>query len=61
MDSKDFKKMIEKKLKETFSNIQSNYCASQRNSRPRVKNNILQPEQVKDHNHCVVHDDQDYK
>ena len=48
MDSKDFKKVIEQKLRETFSSIQSKYCAAQRNSRPRVKKNILQPETVID-------------
>ena len=44
MDHKDFKKIIKKKLKETFSNIQSVYCAKQRQSRPRVKKDILRDE-----------------
>jgi len=48
VDSKDFKKIIEKKLKENFASIQSKYCAGQRNSRPRVIKNILQPEQNED-------------
>ena len=61
MDSKDFLKMIKEKVSETSKKALSVYSYKQRQSRPRVKENILQPEQVKDHNHCVVHDDQDYK
>ena len=61
MDSKDFIKMIKQKVSETSKKALSVYSYKQRQSRPRVKQNILQPEQVKDYNHCVVHDDQDYK
>jgi len=61
MDSKDFLKMIKEKVSETSKKALSVYSYKQRQSRPRVKQNILQPEQVKDQNHCVVHDDQDYK
>jgi len=61
MDSKDFLKMIKQKVSETSKKALSVYSYKNRQSRPRVKENILQPEQTKDHNHCVVHDDQDYK
>jgi hypothetical protein len=48
-------------VSETSKKALSVYSYKQRQSRPRVKKNILQPEQVKENNHCVVHDDQDYK
>lgn len=68
MDSKDFKKMIEKKLKEdkSFNTWLKN--ARERGSRPRITRNIIQPETENaidsmygyyDSN-CVVHDDKDY-
>lgn len=57
MDHKDFKKIIKDKIKNAFSIVQSTYVAKQRQSRPRVKKNILQ---TKEDNHCVVHDDKDY-
>ena len=60
MDSKDFLKMIKQKVSETSKKALSVYSYKQRQSRPRVKENILQPEQTKDSNHCVVHDDKDY-
>jgi len=60
MDSKDFLKMIKQKVSETSKKALSVYSYKQRQSRPRVKQNILQPEQSKDNNHCVVHDDKDY-
>jgi len=43
MDSKDFKKYIAGKLKEAFSKNQSTYHSKQRNSRPRAKENIINP------------------
>ena len=57
MDSKDFLKLIKQKVSETSKKALSVYSYKQRQSRPRVKKNILQPEQ---NNHCVVHDDKDY-
>ena len=56
MDSKDFKKIIEKKLKETFSNIQSAYCAKQRTSRPRVERDILREPSGAETSNCVTND-----
>jgi hypothetical protein len=53
MDSKDFIKMIKQKVSETSKKALSVYSYKQRQSRPRVKKNILQPEE---HNHCVVND-----
>lgn len=44
MDHKDFKKIIKDKIKSAFSIVQSTYVAKQRQSRPRVKKNILQTE-----------------
>ena len=41
MDFKDFRKIIKDKSKSVFSLLQSNYAARQRNSRPRIKKNIL--------------------
>ena len=43
MDSKDFKKHINEKLKEHFSKSQSKYHSKQRESRPRAKQNIINP------------------
>ena len=60
MDSKDFIKMIKEKLKDTQKKSLSVYSYKQRQSRPRVKQNILQPEQSKENNHCVVNDDKSY-
>jgi hypothetical protein len=57
MDSKDFLKLIKQKVSETSKKALSVYSYKQRQSRPRVKENILQPKQD---NHCVVHDDKDY-
>lgn len=61
MDHKDFKKEIERKLKEdrSFGTWLKN--AKERSSRPRVTHNILQPMESKIDNHCVVHDDKDYQ
>lgn len=61
MDSKDFKKIITDKLKNTYKKALSVYSYKQRQSRPRVKKNILQTETVidrieEDMNHCVVND-----
>jgi hypothetical protein len=44
MDSKDFKKIIEEKLKLTNKKLLSVYSYKQRQSRPRVKKNILKNE-----------------
>lgn len=41
MDSKDFKKIIEEKLKLTGKKALSVYSYKQRQSRPRVKKDIL--------------------
>ena len=60
MDSKDFIKLIKQKLSETSKKALSVYSYKNRQSRPRVEKNILQPEQSKSDNHCVVHDDKDY-
>ena len=60
MDSKDFLKLIKQKVSETSKKALSVYSYKNRQSRPRVKENILQPGQNKDNNHCVVHDDKDY-
>jgi hypothetical protein len=43
MDSKDFKKHIQNKLKENLSKSQSNYHSKQRTSRPRAQENIINP------------------
>lgn len=60
MDSKDFLKLIKQKVSETSKRALSVYSYKNRQSRPRVKENILQPNK-KQNNHCVVHDDIDYK
>ena len=60
MDSKDFLKMIKEKVSETSRKTLSIYSYKNRQSRPRVKHNILQPNENKKENHCVVHDDKDY-
>jgi len=44
MDSKDFKKIIEEKLKTTNKKALSVYSYKQRQSRPRVKKDILRNE-----------------
>ena len=41
MDFKDFKKIIKQRTKSAFSLVQSTYAAKQRESRPRVKKDIL--------------------
>ena len=41
MDSKDFKKIIEEKLKLTNKKLLSVYSYKQRQSRPKVKKDIL--------------------
>jgi len=41
MDFKDFKKIIKQKTKSAFSLVQSTYVAKQRQSRPRVKKDII--------------------
>jgi hypothetical protein len=41
MDSKDFKKLIKEKLKEVYKKSLSVYSYKQRQSRPRVKKDIL--------------------
>lgn len=41
MDFKDFKKIIKQRTKSAFSLVQSNYVAKQRQSRPRVKKDII--------------------
>jgi len=43
MDSKDFKRQLKEKLKETLSKSQSTYHFKQRQSRPRAKENIINP------------------
>ena len=43
MDSKDFKRHLKEKLKETLSKSQSTYHFKQRQSRPRAKENIINP------------------
>jgi len=40
MDIKDFKKIIKDKTKSAFSLVQSTYVAKQRQSRPRIKQDI---------------------
>jgi len=61
MDQKDFKKEIEKKLKEKLQFGTWLKNAKERASRPRVTRNILQPqENLKQENHCVVDDDKSY-
>lgn len=44
MDSKDFKKIISEKLKNTYKKALSVYSYKQRQSRPRVKKDILRNE-----------------
>jgi len=44
MDSKDFIKIIKKKLKDTQKKSLSVYSYKQRQSRPRVKKDILRDE-----------------
>jgi len=44
MDSKDFLKMIKQKVSETSKKALSVYSYKQRQSRPRVKKNILRNE-----------------
>ena len=44
MDSKDFKKIISDKLKNTYKKALSVYSYKQRQSRPRVKKDILRNE-----------------
>ena len=56
MDSKDFIKMIKEKLSETSKKALSVYSYKQRQSRPRVKKDILrEPEGAKTSN-CVTND-----
>lgn len=43
MDSKDFKKYLAEQLKSCLFNKQSDYVAKQRQSRPRAKDNIINP------------------
>jgi hypothetical protein len=43
MDHKDFKRHLTEKLKETLSKSQSTYHFKQRQSRPRAKENIINP------------------
>jgi hypothetical protein len=54
MDSKDFIKMIKEKLKDTQKKSLSVYSYKQRQSRPRVKKDILR-DKVKTSN-CVTND-----
>tara|TARA_E500000318_G_scaffold50874_1_gene47612 strand:+ start:3355 stop:3555 length:201 start_codon:yes stop_codon:yes gene_type:complete len=57
MDSKDFIKMIKEKVSQAQKKALSVYSYKQRQSRPRVKKNIIQPEDNnQDNNHCVVND-----
>lgn len=44
MNSKDFKKIITDQLKNTYKKALSVYSYKQRQSRPRVKKNILRNE-----------------
>ena len=44
MDSKDFKKIITNQLKNTYKKALSVYSYKQRQSRPRVKKDILRNE-----------------
>ena len=60
MNYKDLKAPIKFRDKMAQTMAQLTYMFKTRNSRPRVKKNILQPDE-KQNNHCVVHDDQDYK
>lgn len=43
MDSKDFKKQISDKLKQSRQTAQLDYMFKNRNSRPRAKENIINP------------------
>lgn len=43
MDSKDFKRYIADQLKNCLFNKHSKYHSSQRQSRPRAKENIINP------------------
>ena len=45
MDYKDFKKYLQDQVKKTLSNSLSSYSAKLRNSRPRAKDNIINPKQ----------------
>tara|TARA_Y100001980_G_C14190960_1_gene58290 strand:+ start:162 stop:314 length:153 start_codon:yes stop_codon:yes gene_type:complete len=45
MDYKDFKKYLQDQVKRTLSNSLSSYSAKLRNSRPRAKDNIINPKQ----------------
>jgi hypothetical protein len=45
--------MIKQKVSETSKKALSVYSYKNRQSRPRIKKNILQPEE---NNHCVVND-----
>lgn len=54
MDSKDFIKMIKEKLSETSKKALSVYSYKQRQSRPRVKKDILR-DKVETSN-CVTND-----
>jgi len=45
MDSKDFKKHIAEQIKKNLFGNLSNYSAKNRNSRPRAKENIINPKQ----------------
>ena len=57
MDSKDFIKMIKEKVSKAQKKALSVYSYKQRQSRPRVQKNIIQPEDNnQDNNHCVVND-----
>lgn len=43
MDYKDFKKYLEKQLKDTLAKEQSTHHSKSRNSRPRAKENVIAP------------------
>jgi len=45
MDYKDFKKYLQDQVKKTLSDSLSSYSAKLRNSRPRAKDNIINPKQ----------------
>ena len=67
MDSKDFIKMIKEKLKDTQKKSLSVYSYKQRQSRPRVKKDILRENNTAlddmygyYNSNCVVNDDKDY-
>lgn len=45
MDYKDFKKYLQQQVKKTLSDSLSSYSAKLRNSRPRAKDNIINPKQ----------------